>query len=218
MGEKQCPEITIACPYGAARRVRSILIEDVEVRRTSAEALRIAHIKSGDVLTAGEIHRLLDESEPEAAMNRSLRLLGHRERSRMELDARLDEDGYPASVAADVLDRLTGYGYLDDGRFAMDLVRTKYAAGWGRRRIERALADKGVDPAACGAILDEYVPLEDEDLRAVNLIARLDLTTSAAQAKALRKLVSKGFSYDVARSAVQQVSSQRLQEEEEYDC
>lgn len=194
--------INISSPYGAARRVRAIVIDGLEIRRTSSATLRLAGVKDGDVLPADELNDLLDASEPEAAMNRALHLLGHRERSRAELETRLNEDGYPAAVAAEVLDRLVGYEYLDDERFANDFAGSKRAAGWGRRRIERALLEKGVDPETVVTVLDVHVPVEGEEHRAATLISQLDLSAPAACGKALRKLVSRGFSYDAARTAV----------------
>lgn len=217
MGETHPSQVTIECPYGLTRRIRSVLIANREVLRTSAEALRIAAIKSGDLLTEVELNALVHESEPEAAMNRSLRLLGHRERSRAELAARLHEDGYPIEVAGAVLDRLAGFGYLDDGRFALDLIRSKHGAGWGRRRIEKVLSEKGVDPDISGPILDEYAPLEDEATRAAALIAHLDLATRATQEKALRRLVSKGFSYEVVRSAIREAQTHQAEDREGRD-
>lgn len=165
-------------------------------------------------MTEAEIHVLIDEAEPDAAMNRALRLLGHRERSTAELRSRLSDDGYPRSVIDPLLSRLAGYGYLDDARFAEDYTRTKRSAGWGRRRISRGLADKGIESELADSILDAHAPDAEEIDRALASIAALDLGTQRDVARALRRLVSRGYSYETARAAIDRAREQHTGQSE----
>lgn len=191
----------LSSPRGRSR-IRSVTLDGIEVRRTSADALKLAGVREGDALSLAELEGLLDESEPGAAMNRALRLLGHRERSDAELGSRLGDDGYPERVVAQVLARLSDYGYLDDNRFAEDYVRSKRAAGWGRRRISRGLAEKGVAEDTAAAALDASLPESGEFERACAVVSGVDVSTPAGAARALRRLVGRGFDYDVARRVI----------------
>jgi regulatory protein len=179
-----------------------VSIDEVELRRTSADVLRTAGIHDGDTWAEADVHRMIDEAEPEAAMNRALRLLGHRERSTTELTGRLAEDGYPDPVIDSVTTRLAGYGYLDDSRFAEEYVRAKRSSGWGRRRIARGLSERGVDPDTSSQLLDSHLPEASEIDRACEAIDALDVSDRKGFAKGLRRLVSRGFSYEVARAAL----------------
>jgi regulatory protein len=199
--------VGFSAPRGTSR-LRCVSLDGTEVRRTSVEALRVAAIREGDTITEAEINALIDGAEPDAAMNRALRLLGHRERSTAELRSRLSDDGYPHSVIDPLLSRLEDYGYLDDARFAEDYVRTKRSAGWGRRRISRGLADKGIESELAASILDAQAPDADEVDRALAAIAALDLGTQRDVARALRRLVSRGYSYETARAAIDRVREQ----------
>jgi SOS response regulatory protein OraA/RecX len=202
MGDELRGRIAISGPRGI-RRLRDVTIDGVEFRRTSVDALRLAGIRDGDVLTENDAHRMIDEAEPEAAMNRALRLLGHRDRSTAELAGRLSEDGFATSIVTSVTERLADYGYLDDVRFAADYVRSKRSAGWGRRRIANGLSEKGVDPELAVRSLDTHAPEDDEIERAWNAIRTLDISDHRSSDKALRRLVSRGFSYEVARAALE---------------
>jgi SOS response regulatory protein OraA/RecX len=201
VSEETPGRVTISSPRGT-RRVRAVSIDEVELRRTSADVLRTAGIHDGDTWAETDVNRMIDAAEPEAAMNRSLRLLGHRERSTTELSGRLAEDGYPDPVIDSVTTRLADYGYLDDSRFAEEYVRTKRSSGWGRRRIARGLSERGVDPEISSQLLDSHLPEASEIDRACEAIDVLDVSDRKGLAKGLRRLVSRGFSYEVARAAL----------------
>ena len=198
------PETTISLAVPRPRcRLRVVLLDEREIRRTSSDALRIAGICDGDCLCDADVQRMVDESEPTAAMNRALRLLGHRERSVFELTARLSEDGYPEPVIDAVVSRLTDFGYVDDARFAEGYARAKRSSGWGRRRIAAGLAQKGVAPDVASDALEAYVPDAAEVTRALEALHKLDTSTRAGAERALRRLITRGFSYDTARAALE---------------
>lgn len=202
MNEEVRGRVGISSPRGT-HRVRAVSLDDFELRQTSADALRLAGINDGDVLTEANIHQMIDDAEPQAAMNRALRLLGHRERSTAELAGRLSDDGYADSVIGSVITRLADYGYLDDARFAEDYTRAKHLAGWGRRRIATGLSERGVDPEVAYRALDSHTPEAKEIERAQAAIGTLDVSDRKGSAKAFRRLVSRGFSYEVARAALE---------------
>ncbi len=201
MENEQVPSTAVTISR-LGRQARMITLPDMEPRRTSSEALRLAGVSDGDSLTAAELSRLLDDVEPTAAMNRALRLLGHRERSRGELAARLHEDGFANGLVSQTLERLADLGYLDDARFTELFVRTKRSAGWSRMRIERGLREKRVDPELIVEMLDIQVPDDEEEDRAMDALGGMNLEDPAQASRALRRLLSRGFSHAVSYSAI----------------
>ena len=193
--------VEVSAPRSRCRE-RVIVYADGSSRRTSADALRLVGIRDGDTVSQEHLATTLGPSELTAAWNRAMRLLSYRERSCGELAGRLTEDGYPELVIGHVLGRLTEAGYLDDVRFADGYVQTKRTSGWGRRRIARGLAARGVAPDLAGHALDAHAPEDDEIARARAVIANLDTTTHPGAARAVRRLVSRGFAYDTARAAL----------------
>lgn len=104
-----------------------------------------AGLRTGDVLTAAAQERLLEQDTPQRARSRALRLLSARDRSRGEIESRLQALGFDPGVIADTVTWLEGLDYLDDGRFATSYAAERLRAGWGERRVRAELRRKGVD-------------------------------------------------------------------------
>ncbi|MGD9620395.1 MAG: recombination regulator RecX [Mycolicibacterium sp.] len=113
-----------------------------------------------------------EESAKRAEQARALclRLLTARARTRAELEAQLVKRGYPDDVSAEVLDRLTRAGLVDDEDFAEQWVRSRRVnAGKGRRALAAELRTKGVDDEVIVAAL-AGVDAGAERMRAEHLV------------------------------------------------
>ncbi|MBX3271276.1 MAG: RecX family transcriptional regulator [Sandaracinaceae bacterium] len=100
-----------------------------------------------------------------------------------------------AHTIAVVIAKLRGLGYLDDARFARERARALRRRGKSTRAIRAALAQLGLDAETLeGAI-------EGDDLEAAcAFVRRRRLEPGEAS---LAKLARAGFSYDVARRALE---------------
>jgi len=85
-----------------------------------------------------------DPDDRDAAEAVARRLLATTDRSRVELERRLERRGFTAGCAAGALDRLEARGWLDDARMAEDLAQRRLRRGYGRRRVIADLAARGV--------------------------------------------------------------------------
>jgi regulatory protein len=115
----------------------------------------------------------------------ALRALRHRDRSRHDLDRRLQRAGIPAGEREQALDGLADAGLLSDARFAEARARA-LAERSGDELIRRELAGHGVDEEVVASVLAELPP---EAERAERAFAR-----RGGDARALRYLAGKGFS------------------------
>jgi len=125
------------------------------------------------------------------------RILKRREKSSHELLTRLQEKGHSPQISLKVVERFADVGLVDDERYTEIYIRSAQAANKGWHRIVRELGQRGIDT--------EYLepPFDEDELeRAGLVIARLPLETLKERDKALRRLVTKGFSYDIARQAI----------------
>ena len=111
----------------------------------------------------------------ELARSKAEELLNRRDYSSSELAAKLREAGYHPSVADEVVARFVEVGLLDDRRFAELFARSKAAAGWGRIKIERELARRGVDATQLEGWPSGYLE-EDESETAFALASRRHLS------------------------------------------
>ena len=147
-------------------------------------------------------------SREEQARALCLRLLTARARTRAELASQLTKRGYPDDVSAQVLDRLTDVGLVDDGDFAEQWVRSRRAnAGKGKRALAAELRTKGVDNEVITAALADFDACAERE-RAEQLVddklRRERLTDD--DAKLARRLVGmlarRGYSQTMAFDVV----------------
>jgi regulatory protein len=142
-------------------------------------------------------------AEPVDATELALRALRHRDRSRAELERRLDEAGVEADERGATLDRLTDAGLLSDSRFAAERARTLAVRGAGNLLIRRDLQQHGIELAALDGAIAE---LESEDERAARVFERRGGGTKAA-----RYLAARGFAAETIERLMQIEASDALE-------
>lgn len=97
-----------------------------------------------------------------------------------------------------VLDKMRGLGFLDDARVAAGRASSMRDRGASRRKIAHKLRTQGVAPA----LIDDVAPAHD-DIEAARTYARRRRLHEKERDKALAALARQGFSYDVARRALE---------------
>jgi regulatory protein len=136
---------------------------------------------------------------------RALGLLAVRQRSRRELERRLEGAGFdPEEVRAE-LDRLLQVGLIDDEAFARAVVEHSFTTKKeGRRVVAGRLMSAGIAPETATAVLDEAVGGEEEraDALAAAKAARLSgLQPDAAYRRLYGILARRGYAPDLAGRA-----------------
>ena len=140
-----------------------------------------------------------------------LRRLTRAPQTRAQLAEALASRGIPDEVAADVLDRMTDVGLVDDAEFAAMYVRSRRATrGLAPRVLAQELRAKGVDELLIRSELDGIDAEADRRL-AEELVARRAPQTSGLDPEArrrrlvgmlLRKGYAPGLAFDVVRAAL----------------
>jgi regulatory protein len=139
---------------------------------------------------------------------RALGLLAVRQRSRRELQRRLEQAGFEVSDVAEELGRLERVGLLDDDAFARAVAEQGFGSrGQGRRAVASKLAAAGIASDRAGAVLDE---LQGEEAARAREVARAKAArmTGVAPQKAFTRLYGllarRGFAPGVAREAARE--------------
>lgn len=148
---------------------------------------------------------IIGDTARSCAVSRVEGLVNRRDYAEAEIRGKLREDGYSAKVIDDIVERAKRGHVIDDKRFADVFIRTKLSAGWGMRRIERELSQKGIDTADIPGWPDDYIDTEEESARAYELASRRRLTGKNDYAKIVRFLVSRGFGMKDASAAASRV-------------
>lgn len=89
---------------------------------------------------------------------RALTLLAAREHARGELAVKLGARGFEREAIEPVLDRLEHEGLLSDERFVEAFLLSRRERGFGPRRIERELRERGVRAALAAARVEARDP------------------------------------------------------------
>ena len=150
----------------------------------------------------------LTEKKSTRAKNAAYRLLTYRPRSRAELIGKLQEKGFDSTVIESVLADLERYGYVNDRQFAEQWAAGRLRLrGFGRRRVERELRDKGIERDIIAETLAS-VCNDDIEMRTARASAekKLKILRSFDRETCRRRLAAflerKGFSYDIIRAVL----------------
>jgi regulatory protein len=118
----------------------------------------------------------------------AIRALRHRDRSRREVDERLERAGIPEDERARALDGLVADGLLSDGRFAEERSRVLAGRGASDEQIRRELRRHGIDDET---VVLALARLDPEPERAARIFDR-----RGRDSRALRYLAGRGFGPD----------------------
>lgn len=137
-----------------------------------------------------DIRGLMDED----AMTRLLKMLEHRDYSRMDALDRLRLEGYWTDSAQAAVDRACDLKFINDDRFADSFIRSKLSQGWGIQRIGRELGRRGVDVDEIPGWPESYQSDSGSEYdRALSIAQRHHFSQGDLYPKVVRFLAGRGF-------------------------
>lgn len=147
------------------------------------------------------------EISEQSALQRLAALCSRGEHSSGEMLEKMRRWGLSEEAQARIMERLLRDRYVDDERFAHAFVNDKVKYNkWGRRKIEQALWQKGVDEEIRRRVLDE---VEEEDflteLRDLLKVKSRSITAKndyERNMKLMRFALGRGYSYDQIRRCI----------------
>ena len=138
------------------------------------------------------------------ARNSAIRLLARREHSRAELRGKLVGRGFENDSVEELLQGLEDQDLLSDERFAMSLIASRAETGYGPKRIDLELRNRGVSEelareALAKAEVDWGQQVTDQ---AVRKFGSDPAQTFPEWARRARYLERRGFGQDAIRLAI----------------
>jgi regulatory protein len=153
--------------------------------------------------------------------DRAVNLLAYKPRSVVELRTRLMEKEWTNSqIVEEVLIKLEGYGYLNDGQFAKDFAASQLRGKpIGKRVLRQKLVMKKLDKETINAAIEtvfEETPETEVIERAIAKRLRLKgkPETREDSKKFYDYLLRQGFSYDVVSSKMREIAARDFDENE----
>lgn len=159
-------------------------------------------LKAGVSLEDDEFERILLEDGESAAFELALGYVCKYMRTKKQTTDYLMKRGYAYPVAFRAVEKLIGYSYLSDDDFAEAYVLQNKNSK-GKLLLKRQLRQKGIDEKCADKAINEHFEDETEPcLQIAEKYMRNKDATFENFGKCYRYLLSKGFSFDVASSAI----------------
>lgn len=169
-------------------------------------------LKSGMEIEKSQLDKIQLDNEKIQATEKAMNHLSATLKTKKQMSDFLAGKGYTQAVIDYVIQKLEGYGYIDDYAYCRAYVGS--VSGKGKAALRAALIKRGALRNAIDAALDETDEDEDEALVVARKYLRGKDITRETLNKALRHLISRGYGYDVAKSAISRLGDGS--EEDDY--
>ena len=169
-------------------------------------------LKSGMEIEKSQLDKIQLDNEKIQATEKAMNHLSATLKTKKQMNDFLAGKGYTQAVIDYVIQKLEGYGYIDDYAYCRAYVGS--VSGKGKAALRAALIRRGAAREAIDAALDETDENEDEALAVARKYLRGKDITRETLNKALRHLISRGYGYDVAKSAIFRLGD--CSEEDDY--
>jgi regulatory protein len=170
--------------------------------RVEPEVLSELGVRDGDDIEEERVAAVEESVARVRARLFVVRSLAARMQSRAEIERKLAARDVPPEIAREAIERAAGYGYIDDRSLAGQLARGMQARGYGRRRAELKLRQRGISGANAQLALDEAYGARDEVELARAALGNRDVADDAARRRSAAFLTRRGFSAGAAWKAV----------------
>ncbi len=181
-------------------------------------ALEASRLRTGQELTDTEIDTLRQIDAVARGVDYVVKLLARRPYSTTEIRRKLAAQETAPPVIDEVLDRLKHYGYVDDLAFARYWIENRERfRPRGSNALRYELRSKGLAPDIIEQVLAELDPL-DSAIRAAQPRVRSfrGVSRQEFRNKLGSFLARRGFGYDVAHEATNQIMTELEAEDPDY--
>lgn len=189
----------------------NIFVDDAFFCGISKETAVVFRFKVGSVVNENKLLEAVHASEVNRAFEKASDYLGMRMHSKKELVDKLLKKGFDRDVISEAVAKLEEYHFVDDELMAKTFVEQN--GKYSRRMLENKLKAKGVD----GKIAKETALIktdEDEFLLckrfAQKHIDSKGLNDDNDVKKLFASLLRKGFTFDIVKKAVYQITHNEI--------
>lgn len=168
-----------------------------------------ARLKVGTKISEQKLNEIVLSSEREKAMQLALNYVSRSLHTKVQIEKYLKGKGFLPEIVTEVLNKLKEYGYVNDDGYAKAYINEKKGSK-GKRLIKYELKLKGVDEKIIDKELDGDFSEEEGAMRVALKFFKGKEKTYENTVKCYRRLLSKGFDYDVAKSVVEKIKDEDL--------
>ncbi len=158
------------------------------------------HLKAGMQIDKGRLDEIQLATEKSQALDKAMTHLSAAMKTKKQIRDFLAKKGYTDAVCDYVIERLEYYKLIDDEAYCRAYVNS--VKGKGKRALEVDLIKRGAEKSAISLALEDAEEDGEEALRILRKYLRCKENTKENLYKGYKYLLSKGFSYDTAKTAL----------------
>ena len=161
-------------------------------------------LKVGTVIGEEQLSFLQMESEKQTALDKALTHVSVSAKTEKQIRDFLTKKGYLSGICDYVIEKMRGYNFVNDADYAQKYAEEK-SKSKGKLLIKMELRAKGISEAEAEQAIDE-ISIEEQTDAATKILEKYmrgKETDRETLQKAYRYLLSKGFDYETARSALE---------------
>lgn len=140
-------------------------------------------------------------------MEAALHYLDRHDFTAQRLTEKLLKNGFPAETVAECIDRLQGWGYLNDREYGIRQVKALQIKLKSRCYVEEYLLHCGLERQLVTELIESYYPETVEAAIAEKLIARKFINKPASSTQKIQYLLRAGFLESTVRQCFSDGSS-----------
>ena len=182
----------------------SIYLDNVFYCGLELETVMRHRLKIGDQIEPEELDEIQFDSERVRALEKALSFVTKSKKTQKQVKEHLYSKGYTEQTVESVIEKMKDYRFLDDGDYAETYARS-YSKTKGKKLIEIELKKKGVSEEDMSEAIEN---IGDQTESAVNIAEKYlknKIKDKQNMLKCYKYLLSKGFEYDVAKSAIERL-------------
>lgn len=163
-------------------------------------------IAEGAELRDETVEKIRTEVILKRAKLRAMHLLEDMDRTESALREKLRRGMYPREAVDGAIDYVKSFGYLDDGRYAENFVRSRKQSK-SRREIRALLSQKGIADEWIEKAFEICYENEDEKEAVLRILRKKKVDPRTADEAQMKKIYGffarKGFRFDTVRQVIQ---------------
>ncbi|MBQ8886039.1 MAG: RecX family transcriptional regulator [Clostridia bacterium] len=194
-------EITAITPQIKDKRRCNVYVDGRFYCGLTLEAAIKNRLKVGQTVDGAFLSAIQLESEKSTALDKALTHISATRKTEREIRKYLADKGYLPAVCDYVVEKMLGYGFIDDGAYAREYTEAA-AKKKGRRLIRAELKQKGISDEEIGEATEEIEGEEETAKRLLEKYLRGKALDRGNLQKGFRYLIGKGFEYETARRAI----------------
>ncbi len=201
--------VTDITPQERNPQIYNIFLDGKFAFGLSDTEARNHNVHIGIELSKAQVEKLRTASSISKAYNRSLHYISIRPRSVGEVQLYLNRKGYDVAITSKVIKKLEDANLLNDKEFARIWVENRLLLKpSSRRRLEQELLQKKISKDEIKNTLTTYHQAEELDQAQKLVIKKIKNPSYADKQKLLQYIIRQGFSYAIAKKALELATSE----------